>query len=126
MQDRESSYPQDWFTQGARDFERVKKRLAEQDWGDAAFHLQQALEKYLKGYLLSKGWQLRRTHNLQTLLDEATIHDATLERFRFACQEITAYYFLDRYPFFAAAPSADEIESARLIGQELIRALGPF
>nr|HID13949.1 HEPN domain-containing protein [Anaerolineae bacterium] len=33
----------------AGDFRRVPKRLEEDDIADAAFHLQQALEKYLKG-----------------------------------------------------------------------------
>lgn len=123
MPDRESRYPQDWFAQGERDLRRVRVRLAEGDLADAAFHLQQAVEKYLKGYLLSKGWRLRRTHNLHTLLEEAARHHPDLKRFQGACQEITAYYFLDRYPFFAGAPSREEIEVSLRVAEELIRAL---
>jgi len=44
------------------------------DAGDgelAGFCLQQAVEKFLKAFLLSKGWKLRRVHDLNTLLDDA-------------------------------------------------------
>ena len=64
----------------------------------AGFHLQQALEKFLKAFLLSQGWQLRRVHNLDTLLDDALTFDTSLEEYREVCQKITGYYFLERYP----------------------------
>ena len=37
----------------------------------AGFYLQQAMEKYLKAFLLSKKWKLKRTHDLEVLLNEA-------------------------------------------------------
>lgn len=52
---RESLYPPDWIKKAQKDMERVKKRLEDYDSEDAAFHLQQSFEKYLKAYLLSKG-----------------------------------------------------------------------
>ncbi|MEO0124526.1 MAG: HEPN domain-containing protein [candidate division WOR-3 bacterium] len=36
-----------------QDLKRVKIMLDADDYGDAGFHLQQAIEKYLKAYLLS-------------------------------------------------------------------------
>jgi len=36
--------------------------------------LQEALERYLKGFLIGKGWPLQRIHNLSTLLDAAVIN----------------------------------------------------
>ena len=45
----ESTYSADWLEIASDDFRRVPRRLAEGDSADAAFHLQQALEKYLKG-----------------------------------------------------------------------------
>ena len=52
----------------------------------AAFHLQQALEKYLKGYLIGKGWKLERVHDLEDLIDHAVDYEAAFESFRFLCQ----------------------------------------
>jgi len=34
--------------------------------------LQESVERYLKGFLLSHGWQLERIHDLNRLLDLAT------------------------------------------------------
>ena len=38
--------------------------------------LQEAVERYLKGYLIGRGWTFRRIHNLSTLLDAAIVKDA--------------------------------------------------
>jgi len=57
------------------------------------------VEKFLKAFLLSKGWQLRRIHNLDALLDDAIMYDSSLERFHHVCQKIAAFCFVERYPF---------------------------
>lgn len=49
------------------------------------------VEKFFKAFLLSKGWQLRRIHNLDALLDDAIMYDSSLERFHHVCQKITAF-----------------------------------
>lgn len=66
------------------------------------------MEKFLKAFLLAKGWQLRRTHNLDALLDDALAYDASLEESRYACQKITAFYFVERYPFAAQTGITEE------------------
>lgn len=65
----------------------------------AGFYLQQAIEKFLKAFLLSKGWQLRRIHDLEPLLNEALKHDSSFEQHRSILQRITGFYFIERYPF---------------------------
>jgi len=44
-----------WIEHADRDMERARKMLEWGDLQDAGFHLQQSAEKYLKGFLLSKG-----------------------------------------------------------------------
>ena len=41
--------------------------------------LQESVERFLKAYLISKGWRLEKIHNLSTLLDRAVAFD---ERFK--------------------------------------------
>ncbi len=53
----------------------------------------------MESYLLSQGWQLRKIHNLDALLDDAVTHDASLEEFRRLCQKVSGFYFVERYPF---------------------------
>lgn len=58
MQREESQYSKDWFKIGDKEFERAGNLLDLGDRGGAGFNIQQAVEKYLKGFLLSKGWKL--------------------------------------------------------------------
>ncbi len=99
MPHEESLYPADWLRIAEKDLTRVSQLLDQHDPELAGFCLQQAVEKALKAFLLSQGWQLRRIHNLEALLDNAITYDASLEEFRSACQKITAFYFVERYPF---------------------------
>jgi len=103
MRPEESLYPADWLRVAEKDLERVGNQLNVNDPGAAAIYLQQAVEKFLKAFLLSRGWKLKRTHDLEALLNAALAHDPSLEPHRSACQEITRFYQLERYPFVAAA-----------------------
>lgn len=93
-----SLYHVDWLRIAEKDLKRVNRLLEADDAELAGFCLQQGVEKLLKAFLLSRGWRLRRTHNLDTLLDDAVSYDNSLETFRSACQKITAFYFMERYP----------------------------
>jgi HEPN domain-containing protein len=95
----EASYFKDWLRIAEKDWKRVQMLLDEDDPALAGFCLQQAIEKFLKAYLLVKGWHLRRIHDLDTLLEDAIHYDASLRSFQEACQKITAYYIVERYPF---------------------------
>ena len=97
MAGEESLYPADWTQIAEKDLNRAE-RLLEEDAQLAGFCLQQAVEKFLKAFLLSRGWQLRRIHNLVALLDDAAQYDASLGKFREACQKISGFYFAERYP----------------------------
>jgi HEPN domain-containing protein len=117
MPPRESLYPQDWFEKARKDVRTVKILLREGGDADVAgFHLQQATEKYLKGYLLFQGWELQRIHNLEILLNEAICFEPEMERFRELCEEATDFYTLERYPFFASLGITSE-DISRLLTQ---------
>lgn len=119
----ESLYPDDWFRIAAEDLERVAKRLTEGDTDDAAFRLQQAVEKYLKGFLLTRGWTLKRTHDVTTLLNEAVRYDRRLERFRTLCRRVASYYVVERYPMFEEGPETAEVRSGYRMAKALARAV---
>lgn len=99
MPPSESLYPPDWLRVAEEDFQRIEGRLALNDPADAGLHLQQAVEKFLKTFLLSRGWRLRRIHDLAILLDEALMYEPSLVGYRPACQTVTAFYFAERHPF---------------------------
>ena len=103
MKDRQdSSYADDWSTVARRDWHRIHVMLADGDADGAGFFLQQALEKYLKAFLLQRGWKLKKVHTLQSLLDEASAFAPDLASFRPVCERVSGFYIGERYPSIGA------------------------
>lgn len=108
---------QEWLARGSNDLQTA--RLAFQagaPTGTIGVLLQQAVEKYLKGYLLFKGWRLKKTHDLRELMDRAREYDTTFSDYQDMARRLTAYYLEDRYP---PGPPADypREEIAEVMGQ---------
>jgi HEPN domain-containing protein len=95
----ESLYPADWLRIAEKDLGRVEHLLGIPDPEAAGFFLQQSVEKYLKAFLLSRGWELQRIHDLEALLNAALQYDPSLEPYRSVCQKTTGFYLVERYPF---------------------------
>lgn len=124
MPPEESHYPADWIRIAEKDLNRVERALRDRDAELAGFCLQQAVEKFLKAFLLTRGWKLRRIHDLEALLDEAVMHDPALEKFRTICQTITKYYLLERYPLPVGSElTGEEVQSSVTAVQELVERL---
>src|ERR1035441_6186583 len=70
--------PNDWFLLGRERLEAADAvRSARGVCNSAVELLQEAVERYLKGYLVGTGWPLQRIHNLSTLLDTAVQRDGS-------------------------------------------------
>lgn len=122
MQSKESLYPKDWFAKADNDLRAAEVLFKAQNIESASFHVQQVIEKYLKGYLLLKGWKLRRIHELDELLDEVIGYNPDFERFRSLCEVATEYYIEDRYPFMISSQLSDhEIKNAINETRELVK-----
>ncbi len=124
MPRKESLYPTDWLRIAEKDLQRAEHLLEIHDAEAAGFYFQQAVEKFLKAFLLSKGWKLERIHDLEALLNDALAYDPSLDEFRAACQKITAFYFVERYPFVTGTGlTEDDVRSSREQVQQLIEKL---
>jgi len=91
--------PSDWYLIAG---ERIEKAdaLFERfgpSWSGVEL-LHEGTERYLKGYLVCKGWTLVKTHDLNRLLAEACIHDAAFAEFANACQNLTEQFWEQHYP----------------------------
>lgn len=121
MQPDESLYPPEWMRYAERDLGRVPRALRDGDPELAGFCLQQAVEKFLKAFLLTRGWKLRRIHDLEALLDAAIAFAPEMDSFRPTCQEITDYYIVERYPSRSGSKlTPDRIEDTMRAIQGLI------
>ena len=121
MKIRNSDYPKDWLKIAKKDFERVEKLLKINDHIAAGFYLQQAVEKFLKAFLLDHGWKLKRLHDLEILLNDAIKYKTEFEMFRNVCQQISIFYFTERYPYFMdTAIDEKDVNDAFLIVKKLV------
>jgi HEPN domain-containing protein len=65
--------------------------------GEVAFHCQQAIEKYLKGYLVEHGKEIRKIHDLVKLYSQVKgIKDWNLDET--LLRDISTIYVETRYP----------------------------
>jgi HEPN domain-containing protein len=89
----------EWFERGKHDLEVANILLAEDEYSDVVlFHIHQAVEKYLKGFLIYKGWGLKKIHDIELLITEAMSFDDEFQKYLDLGRELTAFYYEERYP----------------------------
>lgn len=90
---------QEWFERAKHDIEGAKLLFKEGHFTDTIAHLiQEAVEKYLKGFLIFYGWKLEKTHDIEKLITEATQYSPAFQKYLDFARRVTAYYIEDRYP----------------------------
>jgi len=81
----------------------------------ACFHAQQAVEKILKAFLVSRGATVPRTHNLVALLDGVIELEPSTADLKDACSLLTPYAVDLRYPGDVGIVEPGEAEDALLM-----------
>jgi len=90
----------EWTSKADEDFEFARINLDEGKnfYAQICFHLQQAVEKYLKAFIIALDLEFRRVHDLGLLLKICSAKDPSFEDLREDCEFLTAYYVDTRYP----------------------------
>jgi len=89
----------EWFVRGDHDIETAQLLYDERGHTDTiGYHIHQAVEKYLKGYLVFHGKRYPKIHELDTLLHLISRFDTKFDVLIDFCEKATAYYIEDRYP----------------------------
>lgn len=89
----------EWLERGEHDLATAKTSITQNGYPDVIlFLLHQALEKYIKGYLLWHGWKLKKIHDLETLFTEAIEFNKRFKKYLDFGRRLTAYYYEGRYP----------------------------
>jgi HEPN domain-containing protein len=114
-----SSIVAEWIKRAEDDWKIVQmlQQLPEPLWEIASFHAQQSAEKYLKAFLIHKGWTLRKTHDLTELLSDCITYVPALTSLSADCQELTPFALAGRYP--AVAITAKNCKSAIAAAQRI-------
>lgn len=114
---------EEWYSKGNKDIQDAEflfkhNRAVE----TTSFHIQQAAEKYLKGFLISRGKGLEMIHDLVKLLQDAIKIDSDFAQFKDMAKEITDFYFESRYPIgYDVEYTKEEIKEALARTKKLIK-----
>lgn len=99
MKKADSTNYKDWIEKGNHDFEDAKRLLGSGGYADTiCFLCQQAVEKYLKGYLVFKKVKPRAIHALEDLANECAELDISFFNIADECLFLSGYYIETRYP----------------------------
>lgn len=121
MKNENSVTFEDWFEKGDADVRIAGILLEKEEIEGAALHIQQALEKYLKGYIVYRTGNVRYVHDLSELLDEAVKYDNDLLMHKDFLHSVTTYYIGSRYPGgFYVGFDEEEVELAFATMNEII------
>ena len=83
------------------------------------FHCQQAVEKYLKAYLISHSTLFKFTHDLVYLLDLITLKDMDFHNYYDSVSELQGYAVEVRYPNETIYLSNEKVEKALMIAKNV-------
>jgi len=109
-----------WVEKALEDFRIVQHELSFPDeeiaTGPVCFHCQQVVEKLLKAYLILKGTDFGKTHNLEFLVALCMKHDSDFERLDIG--DLTFYAVEVRYPNEFYIPTVEEARKCFKIASE--------
>ena len=102
------NYIEGWFEKANNDLISAQRLIEIEPMvlDNACFHCQQAIEKYLKAFLIFKGQDIERTHNINFLLSECAQHDIDFNDID--TKNINAFAVQIRYPDDTLMPDLSE------------------
>ena len=114
---------QEWFAKADQDLDQAQFLFkSDRPLVYVAYFIQQAAEKYLKGFLISNGWELEKIHILEKLLKECSKFDKEFSKFITSFRRISRFYFEARYPIgYEVEYTSKEINQALDDVKDLIR-----
>ncbi len=104
----------EWLSRADKDIKEAKFLFDnDRPLEHVALFLHQAVEKYLKGFLIHNGWNLEKTHDLVKLIQNAINFDQSLRIFIPLMQKMADYYIESRYPVgYLVKYTKNEIENS--------------
>lgn len=112
----------EWLIKAQNDLESAEILYRERGPSDAlCFHCHQAVEKYLKAYLVSRNIYFSKIHNLWQLAKSCAKEDNEFLNFEEKLKTLDAYYIESRYSPEARSYSREECKNVLEITQELVK-----
>lgn len=114
-------YTKKWLTKAMNDLKvmRNERNIKDDDLVTDAicFHAQQAVEKFLKAYLVAKNIEFGKTHNLKTILKQCIDNDADFKNVTVG--DLSDYAVEVRYPDEFYEPTVNEADENIAIAESI-------
>lgn len=90
----------DWLKKADEDFQFALVNLEEKRpfYSQICFHFHQAVEKYLKAYIIANELEFKKIHDLSLLLKICLKKEPSLDILIEECEYLNAFYIETRYP----------------------------
>ena len=111
-----------WLYKANNDLKSALKLLEGDDpiMDTAIYHTQQCAEKALKGYLAFKREPLKKTHDIELLVEICCVIDSEFEKLYDYSENLTPYATAFRYPDIYLEPDYDEVYEAIGMAREIL------
>ncbi len=112
----------DWILKAESDLKIGKDEIQTKDPATDAicFHMQQAVEKYLKAFLIFNNREIRKTHDIAELIEVCKEIDYEFEYlYEIKADKLTLYAVEFRYPGAVLFPSLSETREAIEIAEKV-------
>ncbi len=111
-----------WLYKANNDLKSALKLLEGDDpiMDTAIYHTQQCAEKALKGYLAFKREPLKKTHDIELLVEICSAIDNEFEKLYDYSENLTPYATAFRYPDIYLEPDYDEVYEAIGMAREIL------
>lgn len=119
--DKQQELVKEWLHKAEHDMEIAKLALDNKPelTDSICFHCQQAVEKYLKAYLVSVNISFKKVHSLVYLADLINDHEKFYDKFYEMVEKLEDYAVEIRYPDDWFEPTIEEAQEAFRIAHQL-------
>lgn len=113
---------EEWFRIGEEEFKFAKAGLEELDafYPQVCFQCQQAVEKFLKGFLVYRGKKFPKIHDLTRLVKLCAKIDKDFLKFLGKADILGQHYLVCRYPMEYPPAGKNEASEALKIADEIV------
>ena len=114
---KKKDYIRLWVRKADGDLKVARRELQAEDsvLEAVCFHLQQAVEKYLKAFLSKYSDKIKRTHNLEFLIEQCIQIDEEFKEYEEKFDRIAGCGVEIRYPDAFIVLEEDELDAVRVI-----------
>ena len=111
-----------WLYKAKNDLKSALKLLEGDDpiMDTAIYHTQQCAEKALKGYLAFKKQPIKKSHDIELLVEICSAIDNEFEKLYDYSENLTPYATAFRYPDIYLEPDYDEVFDAIGMAREIL------